>query len=351
MNYTREGCTIIWRWTIVCLTALLMTIGVSYEAKAADKVYKWRMQSLDPPANPGPQITVPRFIKNVKEMSGGRIDITLYTAAQLVPTVEMVNALSKGTLEMAHSWTGNYVGKIPEGYLNTTMLPPMLFDKQEDVTELYFYRGLDNIMREAYAENGVYLLNSVFGGPVNFWSRKPMNRVADLKGFKVRSFGYAAKTFEKLGAAPVFMPHEEVYAALAQGVIDGSMTDGTYYEKLKYYEVAKYYYLPPWFEYGGITMMVSLPVWKELPDDLKAILTAAGRIFADDHYQTLWGMYDETVAKLKAKYGTTLITWPKEDVRRVREVAMTFFPEIAAKSPRTAKGIKIIEDYLKAKGQ
>jgi len=206
-------------------------------------------------------------------------------------------------------------------------------------------------MREAYAENGVHLLSTVFGGPVNFWSKKPMNRVADLKGFKVRTFGYAAKTFEKLGASPTFLPHEEVYPALAQGVIDGSMTDGTYYEKLKYHEVAKNFYLPPWFEYGGLNLMVSLPVWKTLPDDLKAIVTVANRMFADDHYQTLWGMYDEAVSKYKEKFGTTIVRWSKEDIQRVRDVAMTFFPEIAAKSPRTAKGIKIIEDYIKAKAQ
>lgn len=75
----------------------------SSPALSAPHVYKLRMQSCDPPALMGPRFLLPEFIKRVKKMSNGRIDITLYTAGQLVPTLEIAKALKLGVIDMAYA--------------------------------------------------------------------------------------------------------------------------------------------------------------------------------------------------------------------------------------------------------
>ena len=206
-------------------------------------------------------------------------------------------------------------------------------------------------MREAYLERGIYFLGTLWVGEiVTHWSRKPMYGLKDLKGHKVRGFGYLSKTLEKLGASPVFLPLEEVYTSLAQGAIDGSMTQASYYESGKLYEVAPYFYTDGLLTSSSMSMMVSKKAWDQIPDDLKTILQVANRWYSDQFEIRSRMEYEKMVSKF-GKMGVTPIAWPKEDLQKIKEVAAGFLPEIAAKGPRLAKGIKIIEDHLRAKKQ
>ncbi len=319
-------------------------------AQTTPKVFKWRMQSIDPPALIGPQITQPAFCERVKKMSNGRLDITLYSAGQLTPTLEILGSLVKGTVDISYTSSVYYTGTVPEASLDLVTLPPMLIKTFLDAVQVYWYMGVDDIMREAYAEQGVYLLGSLFySEPNTMWSKRPIRTVADLKGHKLRSYGYLAKTLAKLGASPTFIPHEEVYTALAQGVIDGSMTAGSYYKRLKYYEIAPYYYLPGFYSVWSMTMMASSKSWNELPDDLKAIVKEAFAAFTIDHHQRTWWEHEQMLQEFP-KMGVTTITWPETELQKVRDAALSFLPEISKKSPRCAKGVKIIEGYMKSRG-
>jgi TRAP-type mannitol/chloroaromatic compound transport system substrate-binding protein len=225
---------------IACFVLVCIFVSSPQQACGASdsKVYNWRMQTSDPPALMGPTTTVKGFIERVKQMSHGRLDITLFTAGQLVPTMEIFDALGKKTIDIAYTSGVYYTGTVPEGSLELTSLPPLLLPTLKDALQVYWYLGVDQLMRDAYAEKGVYYLGSVFlGDPITNWSKNPMHKASDFVGHKVRSFGYISKTLQKLGATPTLIPHEEVYTALAQGVIDGSLTAGSYYQRLKYYEV------------------------------------------------------------------------------------------------------------------
>jgi len=333
------------------LAAMMIGLGAwSVDAQTPAKVYKWRMQSIDPPALVGPQVTQKAFCERIKKMSNGRLDVTLFTAGQLTPTLEIVGALAKSTVEISYSSSVYYTGSIPEANIDLVTLPPQMLRTLQDALQVYWYMGLDDLMREGYAEQGVYYVGSLFfTDPNTHWSKKPMHGVADLKGHKIRGYGYYAKTLAKLGASPTFIPHEEVYTALAQGVIDGSMTAGSYYKRFKYYEVAPYYYLPGFAPVWSMCIMASMKSWNELPEDLKEIVKESFVHFSIDHQQRTWYEHEQMVQELP-KLKSTLIVWPDSEVQKVREAGLSFLPEIAQKSPRCGKGIKIIEDYMKSKG-
>ena len=175
-----------------------------------------------------------------------------------------------------------------------------------------------------------------------------MKGLSEIKGYKVRGFGYISKTFESLGAAPSALAMSEVYTALAQGAIDGSMTQATYYEQSKLFEVAPYFYTDPLLTSSSMSMMVSKKVWDQLPDDLKGILQVANRWYSDQ-FEIRNRMEFRKMVKNFSKMGVTTISWPKEDLETFKKTAASFLPEIAAKGPRVAKGVQIIETYLKTK--
>jgi len=336
----------------LCIFALFLACFVTFivndSAFAADKqkVYKWRMQSVDAPAMIGPSITQKAFCERVAKMSGGRLQIKLFTAGQLTPSKEIVDSLGSGAVDIAYTTGCYYTGEVPEASLEVPSLPPLLITSFGEAVQLYWYKGLDEIIREGYAEHGVYYLGSlIWEEPIAFWSKEPMEGVEDLKGYKPRSFGYVAKTLAKLGASPTFVPHEEVYLSLAQGIINGSMTAGSYYKRMKYYEVAPYYYLPGVDDVQAMCVLVSMESWNELPEDLQNVLSEAFIHFTLDHGHRLWWGHEEMLRDFDS-LGATLIKWTDEDQATMRKAGLEFLPEIAAKNERCAKGIKMIVEYL-----
>ena len=342
----RVRCLSLLRFIALVLAVAALSLATVPASAQSSKVFNWKLQTVDQPPQIGPKEILPAWVDRIKKMSGGRLNIQVFTAAQILPTGEILNGLTKGIIEMAYTSPVYYTGAIPESFLTSPAIPPMVVQGFDAAQELWWYGGLDDIIREAYLERGVYFLGTVFTGePVAHWSRKPMLRLADMKGYKVRGFGYVAKTIQKLGGAPVFMPQAEVYTALSQGVIDGSMTAATSYETAKFFEHAKYFYIDPLLSSSSMSLMVSKQHWDQLPNDLQTILQVANRWYSQQFQIRNRQEYRKMVAKFD-KMGVTTIAWPKEDLDRFRAAAAEFLPGIASKGPRVAKGIKIIQDYL-----
>ena len=337
--------------SITLFLAVLIALSMAaLPAFAAQPTYKWRMQSSDSAAMLPLSLVQPDFIDKVKKMSNGRIDITLYSAGQLVPSLEVADALKSGMIDIAYSAGAYFMGKIPEAGLEYNALPPALLRTQQDLVEVYWNRGLDKIIREGYAKKGVYYLGTFMEGDANtHWSKRPIKDAAALKGYKIRGYGYANKTFQKLGASPTFVPLEEGYSALAQGVIDGYYTGTKHYYSSKMYEVAPYYHLPGWNPVVAQCILVSMDVWKKLPGDLQAILQEALLGFSANHFSKVNELYRQLLKKFP-KIGVKIVRWDEKNMEKVKEAAISLLPEIAKKSELNAKGVKILTDYMKEMG-
>lgn len=334
---------------IISIAYIIMGIAV-VPTFAAQETFKWRMQSSDSAAALSTGYLQEDFIDRIKKLSNGRIDITLYSGGQLVPTTELVNAMKTGMMDIAYTSGVYYSGAIPEANLEYAGLPPGLLRNEDDIKEVYWKRGIDQIIREGYAKKGVHYLNSIVSGDGNtHWSKKPIQNTSELKGHKIRAFGYVNKVFQKFGATPVTIPQEEAYSALSQGVIDGYYTGGMHYKMTKMYEVAPYYYLPRLNPVITMSILISMDNWKKLPADLQAIVAEEVRVYSGKLAQKRDAMHTQLVEEFK-NTGVKLIVWPDSEIKKLREAGFSYLPEIAAKSPSCAKGIDILTSYMKEKG-
>lgn len=307
-----------------------------------------RMQTIDPPAFIGPSVVLPRTKKMIEELSGGSMSIEVYTGGQVVPTAEIPKALAAGVIDLAYTAPIYYTGSVPECSLTLTGLPPMLFPSPADAIEVYWHQGIDDIIAKAFRPEGVEFLGGVFiGDPITFWSKEPLSSVDELKGFKVRSFGLAAKTFENLGATPVFLPHEEVYTALAQGTIDGSMTNAGYYKQSKYFEVAPYIYEPAWFPASHMCAMGSSLTWSDLSEEQRSILHYAMRHFSNELQHFSWLSYMRMRSELQ-DMGSTLISWSDDDAQAIQSAGASFMSEIRAEGETVSRGAATIQEYIES---
>ena len=203
-------------------------------------------------------------------------------------------------------------------------------------------------------EKDIHYFSSHSVGNTYFWSKKPINGVEDLKGFKVRFFGSMSDTMEHFGASPVMLPHPETYMAIAMGTLDGSGTAWWLYRDLKLYEVCPYFIGPAWQVPQGMELWASKKAWDALPDDLKEIVTEAAKQF-DADYARVCEEQEHLMFEQFEEWGTTYIEWGKEDIDRiVNEFSLPYLDkidqDIGAKDPRVAEGVKIVKQFMKDRG-
>ena len=325
----------------ICLASVLSTTAHAQE-------FKWRLQSIETATGPGKVLMKP-WLDEIKAASKGRLEISYYTAGQLLPADEILNGLKSGIIDMAFTTPLYTTGIVPEGFLSGPAMPPMVIKMSEATKDLYWRPGgLDDIMRDGFLRENAYYLNSVFaGGSIAIWScKKPVNTLADVKGFKFRSFGKVATVFERLGAAPVALPHPEVYTAISQGIIDGSTGGSALFLFNKYYELCKYFYSRPVLELDMLSFMVSKKSWDKLPPDLQQLLKQQTRIYSD-RYQKLTAQWQAEMISKFPEWKVQEIRWSDEFVEAVRKEGQKMLPEMKGSNAGLAKGITMIEEFVK----
>jgi TRAP-type mannitol/chloroaromatic compound transport system substrate-binding protein len=109
------------------------------------------------------------------------------------------------------------------------------------------------------------------------WFRKPIEKVEDFRGLKMRIPGLAGRVYQTLGVDVRLLPGGEIFPALERGVIDAAEFVGPYLDRqLGLQKVAKHYYTTGWHETATVSeLVISKPAWAKLPPDLKAIVENA----------------------------------------------------------------------------
>jgi len=256
--------------TSLILGTLLAVLGGT-SAGAAEKKFVWTAQSSYPAGLPQLYAPAEEFVQIIEEMTDGRLVIKLSPGGAIVPSKEVLEAVSSGILDIGFTWAGWWIGKFPASVLFGNSFPNGL-QMREMLSWIYHGGGLE-LWNEMYQGHNLVVLPP-YGmlGSENFaWSRKPIDSLADFKGLKFRTVGIWGKALERLGARVVSLPGGEVYPALERGVIDAAeFATPAIDRKLGFQEICKY------LKVGGIhepcaplETLVNANSWAELPEDLR----------------------------------------------------------------------------------
>ena len=188
--------------------------------------------------------------KRIAEITDNKFQIQVFAAGEIVPGLQVLDAVQNGTVEMGHTATYYYFGKDP-AFTFGTALPFGLNTRQQNAWQ--FQGGgmeLLNDFMKGYNVWGIPTGNTTcqMGG----WFRKEIKTVADMNGLKMRIGGFAGRIQAKLGLVPQQLAAGDIYPSLEKGTIDAAEWVGPYDdEKLGFVKVAKYYYYPGWWEGGS----------------------------------------------------------------------------------------------------
>jgi len=235
-----------------------------------------------PKGFPGVGTGAQKLAKRIEEMAGGKVKVTYYGGGELVPPFEVFSAVSGGTADIGHTAPYFNVGQVRSTMYFTTM--PFGLD-QTELSSWIAYGGGQALWDEAYAPFGVkpfYAGGS--GTQAGGWFKKPIEKLDDLAGLKMRIAGLGGDIMRKVGVTTVLTPPPEIFPALQSGVVDAAEFVGPWNDvALGLYKVAPYYYMPAFHEPGpGLEMIVNQNIYENLSADLKAVFANAAKAQAED---------------------------------------------------------------------
>lgn len=160
------------------------------------------------------------FAESVKLASGGRLNIRVHSAGELVGAMESFDAVSRGAAEIGHDWPGYWAGKNQN--FNSFASVPFGLDFEGYNIWLYERGGLEQ-MQELYGRYNLVAFPAGNGGQeMGLFSNKKASSMADFKGMRLRTVGWYMDIMNNLGASVTPLPGGEVYLALERGVIDSA---------------------------------------------------------------------------------------------------------------------------------
>jgi TRAP-type mannitol/chloroaromatic compound transport system substrate-binding protein len=319
----------------------VLAAGAAPAVVQAQAQVRWRLASSFPKSLDTIFGAADVFAKKVSEMTGGKFQISVHAGGELVPALQVVDAVQNGTVEIAHTAPYYFFGKdetfaigcaIPFG-LNSRQMSAWMFEGN----------GL-KLMREFYRNyNIVNFPGGNTGAQMGGWYRKQIKSVADMKGLKIRIGGFAGRVVERMGAVPQQIAGGEIYSALEKGTIDAAEWVGPYDDlKLGFNKVAPNYYYPGWWEGGPqLDFFINSKAFDALSAEYKAVVEAASAL-AHVEMQAKYDAKNPAALKQLVGSGTKLFRFPKDVLNAAFKESMAIYSELSAKNPNWKK---VYEDY------
>ncbi len=337
------------RWFQVGLVAAVALMACSAWGQ---EVTRWKAQTLWSAAET-PHKAFEDFCKRISVLTNGRLEITPFPAGAIVPTNEALDALKANVIQAINQWPGYWTGKNPAFAALTDL--PMAWLHPWEADAFFHYRGGLEMLRELYEPFGAYTVGVSWWGSESYVMKRPIAKVEDLKGVKIRlPQGMEADIMMRLGASVVVLPGGEVYSALDKGVVDmANWATPSMNERMGFSQVAKYFTWPGWHSMPVGDFTVNKKEWDKLPADIKQILITASREWCWDSLQRIHMEDLEVIARAKSKGYTDYIpvTWSDEEVAKVREVALQVWEDWTQKSAQTKKVIEAQKAFLRELGR
>jgi TRAP-type mannitol/chloroaromatic compound transport system substrate-binding protein len=313
-------------------SALVAAPVVAQEAP----VINWRMPSSFPRSLDTVWGSAEYLTQCVSALTNGKFKIRAFPAGEIVPPLQVLDAVQNGTTECGHTAGFYYMGKEPALVFDTGV--PFGLTPRQHLAWL-MHGGGGALMEELYGRfNAISIPCGNTGAQMGGWFRNEIKTVDDLKGLRIRTPGLLSMVYEKLGAVPQQIAGSDIYPALEKGSLDAVEFVGPYDdEKLGFAKVASYYYGPGVLELGAsLSLTINKDSWEKLPAQYKEALRAASAMAAND----LLAKYDArniVALKVLVGQGVKLKSWPPEVMRAMQAATKQVLNDYAAKNQAFAK--------------
>jgi TRAP-type mannitol/chloroaromatic compound transport system substrate-binding protein len=281
---------------------------------------------------PGLGTGVNEFAESVTRASGGRINLRVHGAGELVGPLAVHDAVQEGTAEMYHSADYYFVGK-SRAYNFFTAVPLGFTSFEMDAWIMH--GGGQEIWDEVGAQFNVkHLPGGNTGVQAGGWFRNEINTAEDLAGLRMRIPGLGAEIISALGGTPVAMAAGEILPALQSGTIDAAEFVGPVNDlALGFHQVLRNYYAHGIHEPGAMAGFgVNRRFWEGLSEDDQRLLETAA-IAMNNRTTAYFNAHNADALEQIRAHGVNILVFNEEVFTALGEAGRDVIRSVAASEP------------------
>jgi len=256
--------------------------------------------------------TAERIATQVAAITGGRFRMRVYSAGELVPALQVMDAVQQGTIQAGYTASYYYIGKNPALALDAAV--PFGLNARQQIAWLFHGGGLE-LLREVFADFGIiHFPAGNTGAQMGGWFRNPVESLRDLSGVRMRIPGLGGEIMSRLGVSVQVLGAPEIYPALERGAIDATEWVGPYDdEKLGLHQIAKNYYYPGWWEPGpNLSLQVNRRAYDQLPESYQHVLASVTKEMMGDQLARFDAENPLALERLVTQHGVRLRAFSDE---------------------------------------
>ncbi len=287
------------------------------------------------------------FANKVNAMSGGRLKIDVLPAGSVVKPFDLLDAVSKGTLDGGHGVIAYWAGK------NTALAlwgsGPAAGMDANMVLAWHKYGGGKALLEELYKSLNVDVVSFLYGPmptqPLG-WFKKPVTKPEDLKGLKFRTVGLSKEIFTELGVAVNALPGGEIVPAMDRGVLDAAEFNNASSDRLLGFpDVSKVCMLQSYHQSSEqFEVVFSGAKYRALPAELREIIANAVEASSADMSWKAIDRYSRDYQEMKSKQGVKFFPTPAS----VLKAQLGAWETVVAKQSAENPAFKKVYDSMRA---
>ena len=274
----------------------------------------WRMVTTWPKNFPGLGVGAQRLADRITAASDGALTVEVYSAGELVPPLQSLDAVIDGTAEMSHG--AAYYWQNKSTALSFFTGVPFGMTSRE-MAAWVRYMGGQELWDEIYDQFGVQgFLSGDTGTQAGGWFRNELTSIDDIQGLRFRTPGLGGQVWQGMGASVTNLAGGEIFQALQSGALDAAEFVGPYNDlALGFYQVCKHYYTSSFNEPGLATeVVVDKAKYQALPANLQAIVRDVAQAEYDQVASDFYANDPRALKTLVEEHGVTIHSQFPDDI-------------------------------------
>ncbi|MFW5680397.1 MAG: TRAP transporter substrate-binding protein, partial [Pseudomonadota bacterium] len=296
-------------------------------ADAQERI-RWRVPIAFPSALPALGDNMPWVADQLMTATDGRIEFRTVEPGEMVPALELSEAVGQGQVTAGYNWLGYDQGRIPSSPLFSAV--PFGMEPWEYIA-WWKHGGGQELAEDIYGKINVMPIFCGITGPETAgWFKFPIEDLDDIEGLSIRFAGLGGQVLASLGASVSLVPGGEIYQALERGVIDAAeFATPVVDQRLGFHTVAPYNLFPGWHQpFTAFHLVVNLESWDALSAADQAMIRLGCQAGVMNNLADGEGLQGEVIAGFEDK-GVTAGRIPEEVLRELREATETVLAEQA----------------------
>ena len=271
----------------------------------------------------------------IEAISDGSLTMTVHEPGELVAATEILDAVSKGSINAGYATAGYWVGKLPAAPLFSAV--PFGPDAAEYLAWLYYDDGMD-LYQRMYDDAGFnvhVLLAAIIPPETSGWFADPIESTDDLDGLRMRFFGLGAEVMQKFGVQTSLLPGGEIFAALEKGAIDATeFSLPVVDQRLGFHNLVKNNYYPGWHQQATtFELLINKDVWNGMTDQQRMILEVISKASVADSFAHGEAIEGAEIKRNVTEFGVTNHYWSDEMLAEFKAAWLEVVEEQKAEDP------------------